>query len=191
MQENKSNHENEEEFVLEEDSEYASSKSNDAVSEVKKLKEKIKQLEAEKLEYLTGWQKSKADYINSNKRAEEEKKDLTKYLNRDLILDILPVLDSFDMAMANKESWEATPKNWRLGVEYIYSQLLSALGNYGLSQNNPAGEKFNPELHEAVGVVNTDNHDDESTIAEVVGKGYKLHDTTLRGAKVKIYQVNK
>ena len=94
---------------------------------IQKLREKIKKLEKEKEEYLTGWQKERADGVNLRRRAEEEKKEFAKFANEMLVMEILPVLDSFDLAFSNKESWEQIPETWTKGLEYIYSQLLSAL----------------------------------------------------------------
>jgi molecular chaperone GrpE (heat shock protein) len=77
-----------------------------AVEAVKKLKEKLKKSEAERLEYLTGWQRSKADLINARKRDETDRQEFTKYANENLISELISVLDSFDMAIGNKEAWK-------------------------------------------------------------------------------------
>ena len=92
-----------------------------AVEAVKKLKEKLKLALEQKQEYLTGWQKAKADFINARKKDEESQKEFIKYSNEAIISELISTIDSFNMAFANKEAWEKVDKNWRNGVEYTYS----------------------------------------------------------------------
>jgi molecular chaperone GrpE (heat shock protein) len=66
------------------------------------------------LNSFSGWQRAKADLLNARKRDEEEKKEYIKFANERMIEDLLPVLQSFDMAMGNKEAWEKADKNWRI-----------------------------------------------------------------------------
>ena len=75
-----------------------------ATETIKKLREKLKTTEKERMEYLTGWQRAKADLINARKRDEEDRKEFIKFANERLIEGIIPVLESFEMAMGNKES---------------------------------------------------------------------------------------
>ncbi len=153
---------------------------------VKKLKEKIKQLEEEKQEYLNGWQRDKADFINARKRDEEEKKEIRKYATERLIDGLIPVLESFDMAMANKETWEKVDKNWRIGVEYIYNHFKQTLEQDGLKEINPIGEKFDPMRDEAIEYVPVEEEKLEHTIIEVMQKGYTLNGKEIRAPKVKV-----
>jgi molecular chaperone GrpE len=113
-----------------------------AVEAVKKLKEKLKISEKERMEYLTGWQRAKADLVNARKRDEADRQEFMKFANERLIDGLLPVLESFDMAMGNKDAWEKVDKNWRVGVEYIYTQLKKVLADSGLVEVNPLGEKL-------------------------------------------------
>ena len=154
---------------------------------IKKLREKIKSCQTERGEYLDGWQRSKADFINAKKSFEEERKKYVSFATGNLLEDILPVVDSFDMAFANKKSWESVDKNWRMGVEYIYSQLLTVLEGNGLKQINPLGKPFDPREHTTVDTVSTDKKEDDDCVVEVVQKGYFLHDKVLRPAKVKVF----
>lgn len=147
--------------------------------QIKKIREKLKACESQKQEYLDGWQRSQADIVNIKRRVEEEKREFAKYANENLILDIISTLDSFDMAFKNKESWEAVSANWRTGVEFIYSQLLSTLKNYGVEELNPVGETFDPQKHHAV-------EGEEGIVTEVVLKGYSLNGKVIRAAQVKV-----
>jgi molecular chaperone GrpE len=106
-------------------------------------------------------------------------------------LDILATVDSFDMAFANKESWEKADENWRRGVEYIYSQLLGTLEQNGLKQLAPIGETFDPNVHTSVESMPVEKEEDENKILEVVQKGYMLNGSLIRSPKVKVGIKNK
>jgi molecular chaperone GrpE len=152
---------------------------------VKKLKEKIKNLEKEKQEYMDGWQRERADFINYKKRIEDEKVEVVKYANENLLEEITQVLDSFEMAFSNKEAWEKVDKNWRVGVEYIHSQLLKILDDNNFKVMNPSvGDKFDPKFHIAVEHVSTDDKEKDSTITEVKKKGYILNDRVMKAVQV-------
>jgi molecular chaperone GrpE len=155
-------------------------------SKIKQLREKLKKSEAERMEYLAGWQRAKADLINARKRDEEDKKEFVKYANEDLIGEILTVLDSFDMAFGNQEAWEKVDKNWRVGVEYIYSQLLSSLERFNLKSINPAGQKFDPNHHVSIENVLVTDKAQDGMIIKVVQKGYKLNGKVIRAPKVEV-----
>lgn len=174
---------NEDVVVEEEDGE---GNTLDPVAKLKQLREKLKKSEAERMEYLAGWQRAKADLINARKRDEEDKKEFVKYANEDLVGEILSVLDSFDMAFVNKESWEKVDKNWRNGVEYIYSQLLSVLERFNLKIINPVGQKFDPNHHISIETVSVTDKNQDGMIVEVIQKGYGLGDKVIRAPKVKV-----
>lgn len=153
---------------------------------IKKLRERLKEAQEKAQEYLTGWQKERADSINLKKRLEEEKKDFAKYAKEDIATELIPVLDSFESAFKNKEAWEKVDKNWRVGVEYIHSQLINVLANHGVSVVSPLGETFDPARDEAIETVPTEKKEDDHKIVEVVSVGYKLGDRIIRAPKVKV-----
>lgn len=155
---------------------------------IKKLREKLKAAQAKADEYLSGWQKERAESVNLRKRLEEEKRDFAKFAKEDIATEIIPVLDSFESAFKNKEAWEKVDKNWRIGVEYIHTQLVNVLGNHGVSVVNPIGEKFDPQRDEAIETVKVENESDDHKILEVISVGYKLQDKLIRAPKVKIGQ---
>lgn len=163
-----------------------------AVASIKKLREKIKQLESDKNEYLTGWQRAKADAINARKREEEDRKEFVKFANEQLISDLIPVLESFDMAMSNKEAWEKADKNWRVGVEYIYSQLKKALADNGLTEIIPViGETFDHSKHEAATHEPVSDPKMDHKVTSIVNKGYSLNNKIIRVPKVKVGEFQK
>lgn len=153
---------------------------------VKDLREKLRKALDEKQEYLLGWQRAKADFVNARKREDESRKELLKYANEGLISELIPALDSFTMAFANKENWEKVDKNWRQGVEYIYSQLKGTLEANGLKEFDPKGDTFDPERHHAIGTVAVEEKNLDHKVVEVVQKGYELSGKLIRPANVKI-----
>ncbi|MEK7669009.1 MAG: nucleotide exchange factor GrpE [Patescibacteria group bacterium] len=159
---------------------------NNSAVLIKKLRQKIKELEEKSQEYLTGWQKERADGVNLRKRLDEEKKDFTKFAKEDISTELISVLDSFDSAFKNKEAWEKVDENWRRGVEYIHSQLINVLGNHGVSVINPLSEQFDPQRDEAIENVAVENEKDNGKIIEVMSVGYKLQNKIIRAPKVKV-----
>jgi len=155
--------------------------------EIKKLRNKLKKCLEEKQEYLEGWQRARADFVNSKKEDEKTRTEFKKYANEQLIADLLPVLDSFDMAQANKKAWESVDKNWREGISYIHSQILSVLEQNGVAKIDPAGKEFDPSLHSSLEAVHTENKEEIGCIAEVMQSGYMLGDKVIRPAKVKVF----
>ena len=153
---------------------------------LKKLQDKIKSLEKEKQEYLDGWQRARADYANLQKTTDEDKKRFKQVFAEKFVEDLLPVVDSFSMAMANRESWEKVDANWRTGVEYIYGQLMNALREHNLEAFGEKGDEFDPALHEAVSEVETRDQRFDHRIDTVLQQGYKLADSILRPARVTV-----
>lgn len=160
---------------------------NSPQDKINKLKDKISELEKSKQDYLDGWQRSKADYVNLKKRCDDEKTELGKYAREGFISDLIPVIESFDMAFSNKETWEKVDPNWRIGVEYIHKQFMETLTSYGLAEVNPVGEQFDPQLHTAIENVTTGDNSLDQKVAEVVQKGYKVGDRLIKSPKVKVY----
>lgn len=162
-----------------------------AAEAIKKLREKLKTAEAEKQEYLTGWQRAKADLINARKRDEADRADFLKFANERLIESLIPVLESFDMAIGNKVAWEKVDKNWRTGVEYIYSQLKKSLSDAGLEEIDPIGKPFDHSRDEAAEYISTTDEKDHHKVLAVAQKGYILNGKSLRPPKVRVGEFKK
>ena len=158
-----------------------------ASGQMKKLREKLKKCIEDKQEYLDGWQRSKADFVNLKKEHSQQMERLKKFAVEDMVHDLLPVIESFDMAFANKEAWEAVDENWRNGIEHIHTQLMNVLEARGLKELGVVGEKFDHNIHDSVGMVENDDKKKSDTLAEVVQKGYELSGKVLRPAKVRVY----
>ena len=93
----------------------------DVRTTIKKLREKIKKVEAEKQEYLDQSLRTRADYANYKKEVDVNRVSDRKFATKRFIEELLPVLDAYDMAQGNKEAWEKVDANWRMGIEYIFS----------------------------------------------------------------------
>lgn len=157
-----------------------------AIETVKKLRAKLKEAEKKSQEYLDGWQRMKADFLNAKKRDEETQKEFRKYATEGFIEELLPVLQSFDMAFANKEAWEKVDKNWRNGVEYIHGQLKSVLDSHGLKEVDPQGKPFDPARDEAMEYVPVTDEKLHHMVISVVQKGYELNGKQMRPPRVKV-----
>jgi molecular chaperone GrpE len=157
-----------------------------ATDTIKKLKEKLKTTEKEAREYLDGWQRTKADFVNAKKRFDDDKKELITYATAGLVEELIPTVQNFEMAFANKEAWEKVDKNWRTGVEYIYQNLKQTLESRGLKEINPIGQVFDPARDEAVEHVVVDTEDKDHKVIEVLQKGYELNGKVIRPPRVKV-----
>ena len=158
---------------------------------VKKLREDLKKARAEKEEYLTGWQRAKADYVNLQKSEGEKYKELRTHVTTAMIEDLLPVLDSFDMAMGNKEAWEKVDANWRSGVEYIRAQFYRVLEDNNVTPINQTGVKFDPNLHESISTIETADESQDHTISSITHTGYKIGEKIIRPARVVVFEFKK
>lgn len=143
---------------------------------IKKLREKLKSAEDKAKEYLDSWQRTQADFVNIRRRDEEAKQEFLKFANFKLLEELIPVLDSFNIALSAGHS----------DLEPLYSQLISVLKGRGLEELEPLGQEFRPEEHEALGIVNTDKKEEDQKVLEVLQKGYRLNGRVVRPAKVKV-----
>ena len=168
--------------------EYNEDGEEDLKKTLKKLRSSLKLVKKEKEEYLTGWQKERADFINYKKQEEDRKANFSEAMREQILVRFLAVMDSFNMAFANKEAWDKVDDNWRKGVEYIYSQMHAIFEEYGVKPVGEVGESFDPNIHQSVDVVETDKKENEHKVAIVVQKGYKLGERVIRPARVNVYE---
>ena len=149
--------------------------------------EELKQLRADAAkagEYYERLLRQVAETDNLRKRLAKEKQDAIRYANESLIEQLLPTMDSFDMAMlAVKNADETTIDSLKTGIEMVHTQLKRTLEEVGLSEIDAAGQSFDPSLHEAMSSKETDEAD-EGTVLEQIRKGYKLKDRLVRPASV-------
>ena len=154
---------------------------------IRQLRQKLANCEEEKKEYLAGWQRSKADMVNLRRKFEEARKQLLQVGERGLIEDMLPALESFEMAFKDKKVWQSVPENWRSGVEYIHNQMWEALSSRGLEKIEPReGDIFDPNIHESVQNISVSDKKKDNTVDSVIRAGYRLRDRVIRPAKVNV-----
>jgi len=185
---NKNDKNPEEDIVLEHDSDLDDSvvAEENQIETIKKLREKLKNTEAEKQEYLSGWQRTKADFINLRKQDESDKQRILKFAKEELIVDLIPIIDSFDSAFANKESWLEVSEEWRRGMESLYQKLLNALASHGVTKESPLNEVFDPNKHEAMQTVPVTKKEKDNIIVSVLRPGYIYKEKIIRPAKVSV-----
>jgi len=125
-----------------------------------------------------------ADFDNFKKRAAREKQDAIRYANEGLLEKLVPVLDNFDAALSAAQTNSAGgAQSLQTGVAMIFQQLKKVLTEYGLEEVDAAGQKFDPNLHEAVSQQESTDVS-EGEVLQQLRKGYKLRDRLLRPATV-------
>ena len=133
-------------------------------------------------EYLDHLKRMKADFENFKKRAQRERSEFIKFANEELIKELLPVLDNFRRAVNHAE--EITDANaFREGIKLIEKDFEEVLKKRGLARLEVVGTNFDPEIHEAIMLKETEDYSDE-TIIEEIQVGYKLGERLLRPARV-------
>ena len=144
---------------------------------------KIIELEKQVAELTSGWQRTQADFLNFKKQIADDRVKLINDANADLILEILPVLDNFQLA-AKHTPRDLADNVWAQGINQIEKQLELILNNSGLIKIESVGQPFDAELHEAIEEV--ESKEKSGTIVEEVLAGYTLDDKLIRAAKVKV-----
>lgn len=146
-----------------------------------KLKELLERSEAEKEQYLSGWQRAKADYLNYKKEEQERLSEIAKYTNEDLMREMITVLDNFDLGLQALEKAGPVEK----GVYMIRTQIEDTLRKRGLERIPlKPGDAFDPAVAEAI--TEGESEHPPGTVAEEIEPGYRLYDKVLRPARVKL-----
>lgn len=153
-----------------------------AKAKLKKIKDELAQVKEERQQYLDGWQRAKADMANYKKDAQQSADRAIERAKEKIIGDILPVLDSFDMATGT-EAWESMDSQWKSGIDSIRNQLLDMLHKNGVERFGKVGEQVDFRLHEVV----QEMHDvagESHSIVRVLRAGYVMGDIIIRPAQV-------
>ena len=156
--------------------------------EMAEVQDRVETLTREKAALYDQVLRRQAEFENYRKRVEKDKTEYYQRMRADVLLDLLPVLDNFDRALASLASSEGDREALHQGVELIHRQFSEALKKLGLQPVEAIGHMFDPHVHEAVTVEPTDQHE-ENTIIEEFERGYRLGDRLLRPAKVKVAAV--
>lgn len=157
------------------------STANETVEIMPSMEELLKQAELAAQEHHDAWLRAKADAENIRKRAQADVASAHKYAVENFSNELLAVMDSLDAAL-NVET--ASVESFKSGVELTRKQLLAAFEKSNITEINPAGEKFDPHKHQAIGMVEAEAP--ANTVVTVLQKGYQLHERILRPALVMV-----
>jgi molecular chaperone GrpE len=139
------------------------------------------QLLAEKTDLQDRLLRARAEFDNARRRAERERSEFLQYAAMDLVREILPVLDDFERGL----KVETADKEYAKGVELIYQRLYDNLKKMGLEPVDSLGKTFDPNLHQAVERVETEDSEDQTILGEYQ-RGYNFRGKLLRPAMVKV-----
>ena len=165
--------------------EKAKTKKPKALSLTEILQEKSAHLAKEVTEYKQKYLSALADSENMRKRLQKEKIEFMQFAKRDLVCEILAPLDSFATALHHAQKMSSDVKNWALGFQMILNQLEEILQNHEVRSFDSKGELFDPNKHEALEMVESDQYP-PGIIIEECAKGYMIGPSLLRCAKVKV-----
>ncbi len=153
----------------------------DAENESTALAAERDQLAAEKAELHDRMLRSRAEFDNFRRRAERERSEYLQFAGMETVREILPIVDDFERAL----KVETADRDYAKGVELIYQRMLDALKKMGLEPIETAGKMFDPNLHQAVERVQTEDAEDQAIVGEFQ-RGYNFKGKLLRPAMVKV-----
>lgn len=141
---------------------------------LKQLRQKINRLTEEKQQVMEEAARERADFLNARRRLEAERVSDKVRITKKHIEALLPLADSFEMARADKDTWEKADENWRKGIEGIHSQLQRLIESNAVKVIDPQGATFDPHKHEAISLAPTDDKKLHDTVITVLQKGYEI-----------------
>ncbi|MEQ1591510.1 MAG: nucleotide exchange factor GrpE [Thiobacillaceae bacterium] len=145
------------------------------------MEDMLKTAELAAAEHHDAWLRAKAETENMRRRAQTDIENARKFAVENFANEMLAVKDSLEAALMVET---ATVENMKDGVDLTLKQLASVFGKFNLAEINPMGEKFDPHLHQAIGMLDSDKP--ANTVVNVLQKGYRLHDRTIRPALVMV-----
>ncbi len=161
------------------------------MNEEKKEEKRIKELEEELIkekehsaELLAGWKRAQADYANLKKEGEKMAKETIAWANASFMAELLPVYNHFKLAV-NHIPEAQKQESWVQGIIMIGKQFSDFMAKYGISEIKTVGEKFDPNLHEAVTYEKQEGYDSDM-IFEEIQPGYLIDGKVLMPAKVRV-----
>jgi molecular chaperone GrpE len=153
------------------------------MTELRQKTEQVARLVDEKNDLYDKLLRKQAEFENFRKRGEREMQEAYVRARADLVTDLLPIIDNFDLALHHAEN--AGAEVIHEGVQLIYKQFMDTLGRLGLDPIDASGQPFDPELHEAVATEQSEDVPDH-TVVYVLQRGFRLGDRMLRPARVKV-----
>ncbi|MEI0538197.1 nucleotide exchange factor GrpE [Brachyspira pulli] len=175
---------NTEEVKSEEVQAEENTENNAEEDEVALLKKRIEELEKESADMKNKYMYAMAEAENIRKRTAKEKIDGIKRANKGLLLSLLTFMDNFERALkVGEQDANVQGTEYYKGIELIHKQFIDFMHDNGVTEIESLGEEFDPNVHEALTMVEVPDIDKEQVV-EVYAKGYKLNDELLRTAKV-------
>ena len=165
-----------------ENGEEPSSQATTGTAAVEEPRSEVERLRAECAAYLDRAARIQAEFENFRKRSQKQQQEYREYAVADAIKTLLPILDSLDRALKTNA---ASLEDFHSGIELIDKQFHDALAKLGVQPIAAEGEAFDPNLHQAVQMVDTDEVEDNHVLDELQ-RGYKLKDRLLRPAMVRV-----
>jgi len=147
--------------------------------DIEALKQALAEEKAKAETNLAGWQRAQADYVNYKRRAEQDKEEVSQFANAILVLNLLPILDDWERALASIPDDQAD-LSWVEGIRLIERKLRGVLEAQGLSPIEAVGQPFDPNRHEAA----MQGKGEEGIVIEELQKGYKFRERVIRPSKV-------
>ncbi len=147
------------------------------------IEEQLEQAQNTVKDYWDQMMRLRAELDNSRKRATRDVENAHKYAMKNFTEALLPIIDSLEMGMSAAEAENATLQSIREGSELTMNMFVQVLEMQGLTQVNPIGEKFDPEQHQAISMIE-DDEAESNTVISVMQKGFLLNDRLVRPAMV-------
>lgn len=155
-----------------------------SVKELEDLRKELETKKAEAAEYLDHLQRLKAEFENYKKRLLREQTQFLELASQNLMGKLLPVLDNFELALLAAEDSQDFERLVK-GIEMVYSEFKDVLHKEGLQVIESIGKQFDPQVHEAIMQVHSDEHEDNIVI-DVLRQGYTFKGKIIRPAMVKV-----
>lgn len=157
------------------------------IEETKVDEEGVEHWKTKAREYLDGWKRAQADFINFKKDEVKRLQEFLRFANEGLVIEVIDALDNLDNAIFHMPGavLKDTPQ-WAEGVKKTQEIFRELLKKYGVDKIKTDGEKFNPLYHEAVADESNGDKEDEHIISEELRAGYTLNGKVIRPARVKV-----
>ena len=154
------------------------------LEEIEQLKIELEKSRQQANEYLDGWQRSRAEFVNYKKRVERDQAQVQQVVAGNIIKRYLEILDDLDRALKNRPQG-GDGSTWAAGIELIYRKFFSVLEAEGVKVMEAEGKTFDPTLHEAIAQADIPGYE-SGQIVEVIHKGYMIGERVLRPALVRV-----
>ena len=156
-------------------------KKEDNMGELEQLKKELEVIKKERDEYLSGWQRARADAINERDSLQKQTTDSIRESIFYFIEEFIPSIDSMDKAIE-----QADDETFKKGLIYVREGIQQLFKKYGVIAEYPINESFDPEKHSSIGSISVDEKEKDNHVVEVIRTGYYCEGRVIRPAEVKV-----